>query len=87
MMWVYRLGPEPAKRFLSGGDAIDAETAHRIGLVSPVCWARGLGLPLMTMATSRWWRSSPLWIAGTTTIAKTGGSRLNADQGSRFNAD
>lgn len=37
MMWVYRLGLEHAKQFLLSGDAIDAETAHRIGLVSHVC--------------------------------------------------
>ena len=37
MMWVYRLGLEHAKQFLLSGDAIDAETAHRIGLVSYVC--------------------------------------------------
>lgn len=34
MMWVYRLGLEHAKQFLLTGRAIDAETAHRIGLVS-----------------------------------------------------
>ncbi len=33
MMWVYRLGLEHAKQFLLTGKAIDAETAHRIGLV------------------------------------------------------
>ncbi len=37
MMWVYRLGLEHAKQFLLSGDAIDADTAHRIGLVSHVC--------------------------------------------------
>ena len=37
MMWVYRLGLEHAKQFLLSGDAIDAATAHRIGLVSYVC--------------------------------------------------
>ena len=37
MMWVYRLGLEHAKQFLLTGRAIDAETAHRIGLVSHVC--------------------------------------------------
>ena len=37
MLWVYRLGLEHAKQFLLSGDAIDAETAHRIGLVSYVC--------------------------------------------------
>jgi enoyl-CoA hydratase len=36
MMWVYRLGLEHAKQFLLSGDAIDAETALRIGLVSKV---------------------------------------------------
>ncbi len=36
MMWVYRLGLEHAKQFLLTGRAIDAETAHRIGLVSQV---------------------------------------------------
>ncbi|MEM1332675.1 MAG: crotonase/enoyl-CoA hydratase family protein [Actinomycetota bacterium] len=37
MMWVYRLGLEHAKQFLLTGRAIDAATAHRIGLVSYVC--------------------------------------------------
>ena len=36
MLWVYRLGLEHAKQFLLTGRAIDAETAHRIGLVSQV---------------------------------------------------
>jgi len=36
MMWVYRLGLEHAKQFLLTGRAIDADTAHRIGLVSYV---------------------------------------------------
>jgi enoyl-CoA hydratase len=36
MIWVYRLGLEHAKQFLLGGEAIDAATAHRIGLVSEV---------------------------------------------------
>ena len=36
MLWVYRLGLEHAKQFLLSGDAIDAETAQRIGLVSKV---------------------------------------------------
>ncbi len=36
MLWVYRLGLERAKQFLLSGDAIDAETALRIGLVSKV---------------------------------------------------
>ena len=37
MLWVYRLGLEHAKQYLLTGRAIDAETAHRIGLVSQVC--------------------------------------------------
>jgi len=36
MMWVYRLGLEHAKQYLLTGRAIDAATAHRIGLVSYV---------------------------------------------------
>ena len=36
MLWVYRLGLEHAKQFLLTGRAIDAQTAHRIGLVSQV---------------------------------------------------
>ena len=37
MLWVYRLGLEHAKQYLLTGRAIDAATAHRIGLVSTVC--------------------------------------------------
>jgi enoyl-CoA hydratase len=36
MMWIYRLGLEHAKQYLLTGEAIDAETALRIGLVSHV---------------------------------------------------
>ena len=36
MLWVYRVGLEHAKQFLLSGDAIDADTALRIGLVSKV---------------------------------------------------
>jgi enoyl-CoA hydratase len=36
MLWVYRLGLEHAKQYLLTGEAIDAETALRIGLVSRV---------------------------------------------------
>jgi enoyl-CoA hydratase len=36
MLWVYKLGLEHAKQFLLSGDAIDARTAFRIGLVSHV---------------------------------------------------
>lgn len=39
MMWVHRLGLEHAKQFLLTGRAIDAATAHRIGLVSHVAAA------------------------------------------------
>ena len=34
---MYRLGSEHAKQFILTGRAIDAETAHRIGLVAYVC--------------------------------------------------
>lgn len=36
MLWVYRLGLEHAKRFLLTGEAIDADTALRVGLISAV---------------------------------------------------
>ena len=36
MMWVYKLRLEHAKQFLLSGDAIDAATAYRIGLVANV---------------------------------------------------
>lgn len=36
MMWLWRVGLEHAKQFLLSGDAIDAATAYRIGLVSHV---------------------------------------------------
>ncbi len=36
-LWIYRLGLEHAKQFILTGRAIDAATAHRIGLVSTVC--------------------------------------------------
>jgi enoyl-CoA hydratase len=32
-MWVYRLGPEWAKRLLLTGDPVDGRTAERIGLI------------------------------------------------------
>jgi len=34
MIWVYRLSLEHAKQYLLTGEAIDAQTAYRIGLVS-----------------------------------------------------
>jgi enoyl-CoA hydratase len=43
MMWVYRLRLEHAKQFLLSGDAIDAQTAYRIGLASKVVPAERLG--------------------------------------------
>ena len=43
MIWVYRIGLEHAKQFLLTGEAIDAETALRIGLVSRVYPAAELG--------------------------------------------
>ena len=36
MLWVYRLGLEHAKQYLLTGEAIDAATALRIGLVSRI---------------------------------------------------
>ena len=36
MLWVYRIGLEHAKQFLLTGRAIDAPTAHRIGLVAHI---------------------------------------------------
>ena len=36
MLWVYKLKLEHAKQFLLSGDAIDAATAYRIGLVAGV---------------------------------------------------
>ena len=42
MLWVYRLGLEHAKQFLLTGEAIDAATALRIGLVSRVLPAERL---------------------------------------------
>ncbi|MGI9597697.1 MAG: enoyl-CoA hydratase-related protein, partial [Acidimicrobiales bacterium] len=37
MLWIHRIGLEHAKQYLLTGRAIDAATAHRIGLVSQVC--------------------------------------------------
>ena len=50
MMWVYRLGLEHAKQFLLSGDAIDAATAHRIGLVAYVCPPDELGAEVEAFA-------------------------------------
>lgn len=50
MLWVYRLSLEHAKQFLLTGDAIDAETALRIGLVSKVCPAADLDAAVIAHA-------------------------------------
>src|SRR5215216_409922 len=42
MLWVYKLNLEHAKQFLLSGDAIDAATAYRIGLVAKVVPAERL---------------------------------------------
>ena len=42
MIWVYRLGLEAAKRYMLTGDAIDAPTALRLGLVSEIAPAAEL---------------------------------------------
>jgi enoyl-CoA hydratase len=36
MLWIYRVGLEHAKEFLLSGDAVEADEAYRIGLVSKV---------------------------------------------------
>jgi enoyl-CoA hydratase len=41
-MWVYRLGPERAKRMLLTGDKIDGREAERIGLVLKAVPAKSL---------------------------------------------
>ena len=41
-MWVYRLGPERAKRMLLTGDKIDGREAERIGLVLKAVRAKAL---------------------------------------------
>jgi len=41
-MWVYRLGPERAKRMLLTGDKIDGREAERIGLVLKAVPAKAL---------------------------------------------
>ena len=50
MMWIYRLGLEHAKQYLLSGDAIDAATAKRIGLVSHVFPAETLAAQVETYA-------------------------------------
>ena len=50
MIWVYRLGLEHAKQFLLTGEAIDAATAFRIGLVSRVFPAEDLAAEVEAFA-------------------------------------
>ena len=57
MLWVYRLGLEHAKQFLLTGRAIDAGTAHRIGLVAHV--APPGELSALTEADARRFRHIP----------------------------
>ena len=57
MLWVYRLGLEHAKQFLLTGRAIDAATAHRIGLVAHV--APPEGLAALVEADARRFRHIP----------------------------
>ena len=57
MMWVHRLGLEHAKQFLLTGRAIDAATAHRIGLVAHV--AEPDDLRDLVEAEARRFRSIP----------------------------
>ncbi len=49
-MWVYRLGPELAKRMLLTGDVIGGEEAARIGLVSAAVSERDLDAYVLTLA-------------------------------------
>jgi enoyl-CoA hydratase len=57
MLWLHRVGLEHAKEFLLSGDAIDAATAHRIGLVSRVFPDDELGAE--TEAYARRFRNIP----------------------------
>ena len=49
-MWVYRLGPERAKRMLLTGDKIDGREAERIGLVLKAVPADQLDAEVETLA-------------------------------------
>ncbi|MBX7059549.1 MAG: crotonase/enoyl-CoA hydratase family protein [Leptospirales bacterium] len=49
-MWVYRLGPELAKRMLLTGDVIGGEQAARIGLVSEAVSERDLDAHVQAFA-------------------------------------
>ncbi len=49
-MWVYRLGPEWAKRLLLTGDPVDGRTAERIGLIHKAVPAADLEREVETLA-------------------------------------
>ncbi len=49
-MWVYRLGPERAKRMLLTGDTIDGREAERLGLVLEAVPAAGLDARVEALA-------------------------------------
>jgi enoyl-CoA hydratase len=49
-MWVYRLGPEQAKRMLLTGDTVDGREAARIGLVLKAVAADALDAEVETLA-------------------------------------
>jgi enoyl-CoA hydratase len=49
-MWVYRLGPEQAKRMLLTGDTVDGREAERIGLVLKAVRADTLDAEVEAMA-------------------------------------
>jgi enoyl-CoA hydratase len=49
-MWVYRLGPERAKRMLFTGDTVDGREAERIGLVLKAVPAQALDAEVEALA-------------------------------------
>ena len=49
-MWLYRLGPEQAKRMMFTGDKIDGREAERIGLVSQAVPAEQLDAEVEALA-------------------------------------
>jgi enoyl-CoA hydratase len=49
-MWVYRLGPERAKRMLLTGDTVDGREAERIGLVLKAVPAQALDAEVEALA-------------------------------------